>query len=153
MDEHILLYQQHIGCTINTLAKEVQQIASAVAGNPLVIFRVKDPETLRKKMKLKGASSVFSIDDVYGIRVIIESVEEAYRVLAEVSRVFMGYIDHDYIEEPKIRLNEPHKGEAFRLLQFIAYKNGTSFEIQITTHVFHAVNELLHEEYHRRKYQ
>ncbi len=150
MSDNVLLYQQQIGCNIKALAEEVQRIASAVVKNPLVTFRVKDPKTLRRKMELKGVSSVFSIDDVYGIRVIVKSVEEAYRVLTEVSRVSIGYLDHDYFKAP--RAVPSVNGKTLRLLQFVAYKNGVPFEIQITTIAFHEVNESLHDGYHRRRY-
>jgi len=153
MDKSILLYQEQIGCTIDVLAMEIQLIANSVAKNPLVTSRVKDPKTLEKKMQKKNLQSVFLIDDVYGIRIIVESVDETYEVLKKMLEVFPGYLDHDYIKEPKVRINKPHKGKVLRLLQFIAYKNDIPFEIQITTFVFHAMNELLHEGYHRKKYQ
>ena len=148
MQGKIALYEDRIRIAIDKLAAEIQHIADTVAQNPYVAFRVKDPETLEKKMLLKKTEDVFSIDDIYGIRVIVESPEEAYSVLARISEAFPVYLDHDYIKEPKTNL----RGEMLRLLQFIAYRNGVPFEIQITTAAFHEVNEPLHAEYHRKKY-
>ena len=149
---NISIYQQRIGCTIHALVGEIQQAISTVVKNPMIAFRVKDSETLQKKMKLKNTENVFLINDVYGIRIIVESVEEAYKVLKNVKMEFPGYLDRDYIREPKVCLSEPNKGKLLRLLKFIAYKNGVPFEVQITTTAFHEVNEPLHEGYHRQKY-
>ena len=74
---NISIYQQRIGCTIHALAGEIQQAISTVVKNPMIAFRVKDSETLQKKMKLKNTENVFLVNDVYGIRIIVESVEEA----------------------------------------------------------------------------
>ncbi len=155
MDYHqsLSLYQKRIGSSIDMLANEMQQIVGAIVKTPLITFRVKDPETLRKKMLLKNTQDIFSIDDVYGIRILVESVNEAYEVLLKVSQTFPGYLDHDFIKEPGVRIHEPHKGKLLRLLQFFAYRNGAPFEIQITTFSFNEENELLHEGYHHRKYQ
>jgi len=150
---NISTYRERIGCTIDALAEEVLRLVCVKVPNTRVIFREKDPETLAKKILLKKASDVFSINDVYGLRIIVESMEEAYLALESIKRTLPGFLDHDYIKEPKVRVNEPFKGKALRLLQFIAYRNGASFEIQITTSEFNATNNLLHEEYHRRRYR
>ena len=126
-------------------------IASAVVKNPKIVFRMKDQETLRKKMLLKSVESVFSIDDVYGVRIIVESVIDVYLVLWKISEIFDGYLDHDYIEKPKT--SPSVNGKMLRLIQFVAYKNRVPFEVQITTVAFNEVNELLHEGYHCRKYR
>jgi len=151
VNEHILMYQQRIGITIGALAEEVRCVVSLVFSNPLVTFRVKDPEILAKKMQLKGVQSVFSIDDVYGIRIIVESVNDAYKVLDKISRVFPGHLDHDYLKDQKP--GPSVGGKVLRLLQFIAYRNEASFEIQITTVAFNEVNEQLHYGYYLRKYR
>lgn len=150
--EKILIYEQSIGITIAELAEEIKHLVIIVAQDSSVKFRVKDPDTLRKKMLIKGTHDVFSIDDVYGIRILVKTVEESYRVLEKISQSFSGYLDHDFIKDPQMRIHEPHKGAMLRLLQFVAYKNGIPFEVQITTFAFHGVNESLHDGYHRRKY-
>ncbi len=124
-----------------------------VVKNPLVVSRMKDSETLRKKMEIKSTGDIFSIKDVYGVRIIVESVKDAYIVLGKISTIFSGFLKNDFIGNPKTRPNEPNfEGKMLRLIQFIAYRNGVPFEIQITTRVFHEMNEPLHERYHRSKY-
>jgi len=152
MPETAALYEECIGSTIGELADEIQNLAAAVVPNPSVSFRIKHPETLQKKIKLKNVQSIFSVDDVYGIRIVVESADDVYTVLEKIWQTFPGYLDHDYIKEPKVRLSEPNKGKMLRLLQFVGYKNEMPFEIQITTNAFNQENESLHDEYHRRKY-
>ena len=150
-DKKTLAYQQRIGVTINALAEEIRCIVGTVVKTPLINFRIKDPETLQKKMQIEDTQSVFSINDVYGIRIIVESVEEGYQVLEKIEAVFDGYLDHDYFK--KVKPVPSINGKVLRLLQFVAYRNDVAFEIQITTTECHAVNESLHEGYHHRKYQ
>ncbi|MGB8815953.1 MAG: hypothetical protein WCC74_01785 [Minisyncoccia bacterium] len=145
-----MAYQQRIGVTIETLSEEIQCIINTVAKKPLISFRVKDPETLRKKMQIVKTQDVFSIHDIYGIRVIVESIEEVYAVLTKISQEFSGYLVHDYFKIPKAVPSV--NGKILRLVQYIAYKNGVSFEIQITTVACCEVNESLHQGYHDRKY-
>lgn len=104
-------------------------------------------------MRFYRTHNVFRLNDVYGIRVLVESVAEAYIVLRAVEDTFHGYLEHDYIKKPKTRPDDPNlAGKMLRLLQYVAYRNATPFEIQITTHEFHTMNEPLHAAYHARKY-
>lgn len=147
------LYRNRIQCSINILANEIRAIAEKISHNPQVTPRVKNIEALRKKMRFYKTHNVSRINDVYGIRVLVASVSEVYAILERITKAFHGYLEHDYIANPKTRPNDPAlEGKVLRLLQFIAYRNGVPFEIQITTYEFHAMNELLHEAYHKRKY-
>ncbi|OHA82515.1 MAG: hypothetical protein A3B07_02745 [Candidatus Yonathbacteria bacterium RIFCSPLOWO2_01_FULL_43_27] len=148
--EDISLYRHHIGCDINTLVAEVYDLVKDVTKCPQVSSRVKDLETLRKKMVLKNTHDIFSIDDVYGIRIIVTSIDEVYAVLERISRVFEGFLDHDYFKNAKACPSVD--GKFLRLVQFVAYKNKVPFEVQVTTASCHETNESLHARYHRRKY-
>lgn len=152
--EPITLYEKTINFRIDHLAKLVHNLAKMSIKNPEIFWRIKNPYTLEKKMRLKNTVNVFLINDVYGIRVLVDTVEEAYTVLAHVQDAFPGIIGHDYIACPKTRTDKPHLiGKSLRLIQFIAYKNKVPFEIQITTKEFHQLNERLHTEYHLDKYK
>lgn len=148
MVNEIAKYQRRIDCTIDTLAEEVRAVACIVVQDPFVAFRTKDPETLSKKMRLKNTANIFSIDDVYAIRIVVASVDEVYDILGKIVGTFPGHLDHDYIREPKTN----PEGKQLRLLQFIAYRNQAPFELQVTTQEFNEINELLHEHYHHKKY-
>ncbi len=144
------MYQERIGIAIDKLAKEIYNIASRVISNPTVAFRIKNPETLQKKMRLLQIPDIFLIHDIYGIRIIVESVKEAYMILDEVSRVLPGQLTLDYFKNPK-KVQCPD-GKTIQFLKFVALRNNALFEIQITTKGRHAVNEAQHEQYHRMKY-
>jgi len=104
-------------------------------------------------MILVKTESIIDIDDVYAFRILVSSANEAYLVLKALTKSFRGFLDHDYIANPKTRPDKPHlDGKSLKLLQFIAYKNNVPFEIQITTFEWNESNELLHDEYHREKY-
>ena len=154
MDQELIsLYQRSIGCSIDDLAKKILGIAKTVSRDSKILYRIKDSQTLEKKMALKRAASVFDIDDVYGLRILTSSVEKSYKIANAVFRVFPGHIDHDFIANPKIRLDKPHLKEGgLRMLQIVVYKNKTPFEVQITTFEFNDINESYHDQYHRERY-
>ena len=151
--ELIVLYQRAINCPIDALAREVLNLAERVSQNPRVSYRVKGSQELAKKMDLKKTESIFDIDDVYGMRILVFSVEEVYAVMTVIRKSFPSFLDHDYIATPKTRFDKPHLiGKCLRLLQVIAYRNAIPFEVQVTTFEFNNMNESLHDEYHREKY-
>jgi|SRR3989344_801667 len=154
MSQKLLLsYKRAIDCPIEVLAEEILCLAERVSQQPQIRYRIKDADTLAKKMILKSAKSIFDIHDVYGFRVLTLSTEEAYAVQHKLIEAFGASIGHDYIAKPKTRPDKPHlDGKSLRLLQVIAYRNRVSFEIQITTFSFNEMNESLHDEYHREKY-
>lgn len=150
---NIALYKNMIGCSITELKTELFQIIEKVQFDVSIICRVKDEKTLRKKMVLKKSNSVFEIKDVYGFRILVSNTEEAYIVLDLIRNYFQIHLEHDYLENPKIRLDKPHlAGKSLKLLQITSYKNKVPFEIQITTFHFNKSNELLHDGYHKEKY-
>jgi len=152
-DGPLLAYREAIGCSIEYLADNILRRVQSVSENPVVLCRVKDTAAVIKKMELKGARSLFELEDIYGIRVLVSQIQEVYAALEVMSEAFPGYLDHDYIKTPKTRPDKPAlKGKSLRLLQFIAYKDGIPFEIQITTHEYHRNNEALHRQYHAEKY-
>ncbi|MCK5060108.1 MAG: hypothetical protein KAR00_03150 [Candidatus Pacebacteria bacterium] len=152
LDRNIAVYQMRVGCTIKTLAEKVKYAMSADIKRAKVVYRVKNPETLRKKIQLKKGKNIFSVDDVYGIRIIVESVKDAYTALKSIRRQFPGYLADDFIAKPKIWSDPGFKGQKLRLLRFVAYENNVSFEIQIATNAFYEVNESHHQVHHKKRY-
>lgn len=147
-DINIITYIQGIGISIELLAEKILERSKTVSKGAAIIFRIKNPNTLQKKMTLKNVASVLSIKDVYGLRLLLDYIEDVYAVIDELKKSYAGHIDHDYIANPKIRVD----GEMLRLLIYVSYINGVPFEIQITTKLFNEINEKQHEGYHLRKY-
>ncbi len=148
------LYQKKIGCSVGELAKTIKKtIAPLMLKDFCILNRIKNPDTLKKKKHLKKVKSVFEIEDVYAFRLLVSNINEVYMVSKLIMGMFDSYLDHNYIQNPKIRPDVSClKGKSLRLLQMIAYKNEVPFEIQITTFKFNESNELLHERYHNEKY-
>ncbi len=154
MNSNILkMYQKVIGCDIDTLEGEVRDVLGDIADIVHVDTRIKSLEKIQQKIILKGLPDIFSLKDVYGIRIIVTSAKEAYKVIDQISHHFAGFLKNDYIAYPKTRHDIPRlRGKMVRFLQYIAYKNNIPFEIQITTTTFHKMNEALHDGYKKRKY-
>lgn len=153
LDISIPQYRRRIGCTIGALAERVLFLVLAVVKNARIMYREKDSETLKKKILFKKRKGgVSSINDVYGLRIIVESAKETYLVFETVRKSFPARIADDFIAKPK-ELTEPgFEGKMLRLLRIVAYENGMPFEIQVTTGAFHEVNEAHHEVYCKRRY-
>ena len=149
-EDKLKAYRTQIGCSIESLFQEIKETVNITTKGVEIWYRVKDPRTLTKKMKLKEVSSVFDINDIYGIRILVNSIDETYAALEEIKTRFPGYLDHDYISQPKVR--DKSLGPGLRLLQYVAYRNEIPFEIQITTRAFNKVNESYHQAYHHRRY-
>jgi len=68
-----------------------------------VDFRVKSPYSIYKKMKRKNISHPKDLYDIYGIRVVVPSVADCYRVLWEIHSKYhtLPYRFKDYIALPK----------------------------------------------------
>lgn len=147
----IIQYERMLGCTIADLATELRSIVEIAVQDCDILFRIKDEATLKKKMAIKGRNNIEAVDDIYGLRILVNSEKDAYAVLKRIEDTIPGYLDHDYISVPKINQNRP--GKKLRLIQYIGKKNGLSFEVQITTKSFNEENEALHAEYHRMKYE
>lgn len=152
LDENISIYQLSIGCKIEKLAEKIQCLVSDTVKRFKITYRVKDSETLRRKILLKKAKNVFSIHDVYAVRVIVESVEDAYLIFEKIKEQFPICLTYDFIKNPVVLFDPGFEGQSFKCLRFIAYKNKVPFEIQITTTAFHEVNESHHEVYHKKRY-
>lgn len=148
----ILLYQESIDVTIDTLACRIGNLASTITENVVVTFRTKHPETLRKKMLRKNTDDIFSIHDIYGIRILVNSIDNVYAVLKVIQEVFPMYLANDFIKNPIVLFDPGFEGKSFRCLRVVAYENNTPFEIQITTNEFHEINESHHDIYYRKLY-
>lgn len=87
-----------------------------------------------KKISERG-KDFSEIYDLFAIRIIVETVEECYKVLGIIHRLWKPMEDRikDYIANPK--------SNSYRSLHTTVYVKGEPMEIQIRTMAMHMVNE------------
>lgn len=98
-----------------------------------VLTRFKRVYTLYKKLRAKGTAKAFA---VIGVRVLVNSKEECYKVLGEIHKYYKpvpGQIK-DYIASPK---TNGYKS----LHTTVITEDGTPFEVQIRTRPMHEICE------------
>ncbi|PIP87354.1 hypothetical protein COW81_00745 [Candidatus Campbellbacteria bacterium CG22_combo_CG10-13_8_21_14_all_36_13] len=145
----ISLYIARIGCTLDSIVQIVSSVLCIKFDDIHIDSRVKDQESLTKKMLLKGVHDIFSIRDIYALRILLNSVEEVYLVSEILLGLFdRAYIANDFVAHPKSTVN----GQVFRCIRIIAYINDVPFELQITTKDFHTMNESSHVIYKKERY-
>lgn len=68
-----------------------------------VDFRIKSPYSIYKKMQRKGFEHPSDLYDIYGMRIVVPSVADCYRVLGEIHSKWhtLPYRFKDYIALPK----------------------------------------------------
>lgn len=150
MNESLKAYMEKIGCTIDELGRQLNASVKIKLPQAKVVWRQKEENALLKKMSWYKTTNVFTIQDVYAFRVIVENENDVYIALSAIEDIARGHLKHDYIANP-LRRNEDDQ-VSVRMLIFVARQNGVVYEIQITTEAFNVVNESLHDAYHRRKY-
>lgn len=74
----ITRYQERIGCSIDHLAADIKNVLHQVVKNSIVYYRIKNLETLHQKMILKNTTDISRIDDIFGLRVVVDSIEDIY---------------------------------------------------------------------------
>lgn len=87
----------------NSAILEIQKILQGIDVAHKVDFRVKSPYSIYKKMQRKGIEHPRDLYDIYGIRIIVPSVADCYRVLGEIHSHWhtLPYRFKDYIALPK----------------------------------------------------
>jgi GTP pyrophosphokinase len=65
----------------NSAILEIQKLLEGIDIAHNVDFRVKSPYSIYKKMKRKGIDHPRDLYDIYGIRIVVPSVADCYRVL------------------------------------------------------------------------
>ncbi len=83
--------------------QEIQSTLEWLGIESEVDFRVKSSYSIYKKMQRKWVSDLTDLYDIYGIRIVVASVWDCYRVLWEIHRKWhtLPYRFKDYIALPK----------------------------------------------------
>lgn len=87
----------------NSAILEMQNLLSWLDIAHKVDFRVKSPYSIYKKMQRKGIEHPRDLYDIYGIRIVVPSIADCYRVLWEIHSKWhtLPYRFKDYIALPK----------------------------------------------------
>ncbi len=129
------------------LVAEVEELARGVAASPLVHGRIKSLGSTWLKAHHRR-SSVDSIHDLVGVRVIVDEVEECYAVLAALGQRW------PLVEPPEDYIGRPKQSGYQSLHATFATASALPCEVQIRTRAMHASCErgsLAHWLYKRRQ--
>ncbi len=148
--DHAKEFQAKIGLSIDVLASDIASSIKDLSLEVEIQCRVKQEETIVKKLILKKSESVFDVKDVYGIRIITKNVDGVYAIVEQIVTKLPSYLKRDLIKNPYYLGTD--KNICLRMCQIIGIRNNCNYEVQVTTQAFHAMNESQHEQYHRRKY-
>ena len=98
-----------------------------------IMTREKHPFSIFSKMKRKGISSMTELYDLFGMRILVASVEDCYRVLGILHRTYRPILNRikDYIAMPK-----PNGYQSLHSTMFgLSVKNPSMpVEVQIRTY-------------------
>lgn len=126
---------------------EVTAQARGVAARPLVAHRVKGVLSTWVKARMRRCP-VDAIDDLLGVRVVVDTVDECYAVLAALLERWTPVGDvEDYIREPK--------GSGYQSLHVVIRAGpDVRVEVQVRTRAMHQASEngrAAHSLYKRRQ--
>ncbi len=87
----------------NSAVLEIQKLLEGIDIAHKVDFRIKSPYSIYKKMQRKGIEHPQDLYDIYGIRIVVPTVADCYRVLWEIHSAWhtLPYRFKDYIALPK----------------------------------------------------
>ena len=87
----------------NSAVLEIQKLLEWIDIAHKVDFRIKSPYSIYKKMQRKGIEHPQDLYDIYGIRIVVPTVADCYRVLGEIHSAWhtLPYRFKDYIALPK----------------------------------------------------
>ena len=120
----------------NSAILEMQKLLGSHDIAHKVDFRIKSPYSIYKKMQRKGFEHPKDLYDIYGIRIVVPTVADCYRVLGEIHSAWhtLPYRFKDYIALPK-----PNGYQSLHTTVVGFLKNFTKqpTEIQIRTQEMH----------------
>lgn len=125
----------------NSAILEIQKLLWGIDLAHKVDFRVKSPYSIYKKMQRKGIDHPKDLYDIYGIRVVVPSIADCYRVLWEIHSTWhtLPYRFKDYIALPK-----PNGYQSLHttVVGFLKKFTKQPTEIQIRTQEMHTRAEI-----------
>nr|WP_269330287.1 RelA/SpoT family protein [Kineosporia babensis] len=128
-----LMNRPHLEETLTEAMQRLEEYLDAVAGAPgghEITGRIKHLWSIYRKTANSGRD-LESLHDLIGVRVIVEDVEDCYRVLGLVHALWEPVPDRfkDYIARPKFN--------AYRSLHTTVLLSGRMVEVQVRTRQMH----------------
>ena len=121
---------------LHTVMQQLRDILRKYNLHVGVQGRVKHIYSIYKKFKNKGYQKLDDLYDITAVRVITNTVDECYKVLAEVNNLYSPIPEEfsDYIANPK--------PNGYKSIHTIVKVGEQNIEIQIRTHQMHEESEL-----------
>ena len=121
--------------------KEIEATLTDLWIESKVDFRIKGTYSIYKKMVRKEFDNIDDLYDIYGIRIVVNSIADCYRVLWEIHRRWhtLPYRFKDYIALPK---PNGYSSIHTTVIGFLKKFTKQPTEIQIRTHAMHKQAEI-----------
>ena len=123
------------GDLLDTITRDIEEVLARLGVEAEVTGREKRPYSIWRKMEERG-EPFDHLSDIFGFRVITETVDDCYRVLGGVHQRWKAVPGRfkDYISQPK--------SNGYRSLHTtVSGRDGKRIEIQIRTRKMHEVAE------------
>ncbi len=125
----------------NSAIIEIQNLIRSMGIEHKVDFRVKSAYSIYQKLQRKNVTHPKDLYDIYGIRIIVPSIGDCYRVLGEIHNAWhtLPYRFKDYIALPK-----PNGYQSIHttIVGFLKDCTKQPTEIQIRTETMHTQAEI-----------
>lgn len=107
----------------------------------IIVIRLKRIESIINKLQRPNSSKLSKIDDIAGIRIIVDNINEIYKVSKLLDDLliddnFQLKYNKDYVELPK-KMDTVHFIKFLPLFTFNYENKSLNFEIQIRTRLQH----------------
>ena len=124
-----------------TAVMEMKRILDDLWVDSEVDFRIKSPYSIHKKLARKGFENVNDLYDIYGIRIIVPTITDCYKVLGEIHSRWhtLPYRFKDYIALPK---PNGYRSLHTTIIGFLKRFTTQPTELQIRTRDMHTRAEI-----------
>lgn len=99
--------------------------------------RIKEEDSAIQKLDIRNFEYADQISDLLGVMIITKDIEEAYKIEADLQKVFPNSIEEDYIKNPKFGYQSIHLN--------CKIEKEIPLEIQIKTEKMKIAQELVHD--------
>lgn len=130
--------------------------------------RIKEQDSAIQKLDIRNFDYADQIGDLFGVMIVTQDIEEAYKIEADLQRAFPDSVEEDYIKNPKFGYQSIHlnckieevpveiqiKTEKMKIAQELVhdsiYKNNnlnTKTKNMLSTMAYENINRIMNKEY------